>query len=99
VARVAAAAVEAGGVSPAGALLAAGLCASKAEARRLVEGGGVYWNWERVSPREGGWAVAGGARVRAAARGDFVGGEAAVVSAGKKRMALVLVQQEGGGAA
>lgn len=95
VARVAAGAVDSGGVDPVGALLAAGVCKSKSEAKRLLEAGGVYWNWERVSPREGGWAVAGGARVRAAARGDFLEGTAAVVSTGKKRMALVLVEARG----
>jgi len=92
VARVAGAAVDGGAVDPLAALLAAGVCKSKSEAKRLLEAGGVYWNWERVSPREGGWAVAGSVRVRAAARGDFLEGAAAVVSTGKKRMALVLLE-------
>ena len=87
--------VAAGRVDAPAALLAAGLCKSRAEARRLVEGGGVYWNWERVSAREGGWAAGAGAaqRLRPVAASDFVGGEVAVLSVGKKRMGLVVLQQ------
>lgn len=36
-------------------MIACKLASSKAEARRLIEGGGVYWNWERVHPGEGSW--------------------------------------------
>ena len=93
VVHVTRAAVEAGGVDAVAALVTADVCKTKSEAKRLMEAGGVYWNWERVSAREGAWAVAGGARARAAARGDFLGGEAAVVSVGKKRMALILMEQ------
>jgi tyrosyl-tRNA synthetase len=72
-------------------LVASGLVKSKHDARRLIDGGGVYWNWERVSPSEGSWAASGdGPAIRAARlETDFVDGRAAVISVGKRKMAVV----------
>lgn len=36
--------------------VAVGVAKSKSEARRLIESGGLYWNWERVGPKETAWA-------------------------------------------
>jgi tyrosyl-tRNA synthetase len=63
------------------ALVSRGLVKSRSEARRLVEGGGVYWNWERVKEPRG--LVAG----------DFVEGRSAVVSVGRKRTGVLLLQE------
>ena len=63
------------------ALVSLGLVKSRSEARRLVEGGGVYWNWERVKEPRG--LVAG----------DFVEGRSAVVSVGRKRTGVLLLQE------
>jgi tyrosyl-tRNA synthetase len=71
-------------------LVNAGLAKSKSEAKRLVEGGGVYWNWERVSPKEGPWALGDGLALRNVRIDiDFIEKKAAVLSVGKKRMAVV----------
>jgi tyrosyl-tRNA synthetase len=72
-------------------LVASGLVKSKNDARRLIDGGGVYWNWERVSPSEGSWATTGdGSAIRSARlETDFVDGRAAVISVGKRKMAVV----------
>ena len=59
------------------ALVALGLVRSKKEGRRMVEGGGVYWNWERV--RE----------VRGLLPSDFVEGRSAVVNAGRKHSGVL----------
>jgi tyrosyl-tRNA synthetase len=61
------------------ALVALELVKSKSEARRLVEGGGVYWNWERVGAARGLLAS------------DFVEGKGAVVNVGRKRSGVVLL--------
>ena len=68
------------------ALVALGLVKSRSEARRLVEGGGVYWNWERVKAPRGLGA------------GDFVQGRSAVVCVGRKRTGVLLLQEEEAGA-
>ena len=74
------------------ALVALGMVKSKGEGRRLVESGGVYWNWERVSGKSGAWSSSGGeGRVRVATMEDFVGGEVAVLSVGKRKMGLVVL--------
>lgn len=86
--------VAGGGLGPVDALLALGMVKSKGEGRRLVDGGGVYWNWERVSGKSGGWSCSGGGgegRVRVASMEDFVGGEVAVLSVGKRKMGLVVL--------
>ena len=70
-------------------LVASGLSKSRSEAKRLIDGGGIYWNWERLSPKEGPWAV-GGQGLRAVRLDtDFIQGRAAVLSLGKRRMAVV----------
>lgn len=55
-----------------------GLAKSKSDARRMAESGGLYWNWERLD-------AAAASRVPT----DFIGGSVAVLSAGKKRSALL----------
>jgi tyrosyl-tRNA synthetase len=54
--------------------VAVGAAKSKAEARRLIEGGGVYWNWERVSAKEGAWAAPAASPATAARPGGGGGG-------------------------
>jgi tyrosyl-tRNA synthetase len=78
-------------------LVLIGAAKSKGEAKRLIEGGGVYWNWERVSAKEGGWAAARTAAGVAApgekqaairpvrADADLVESRAAIVSIGRKK--------------
>jgi tyrosyl-tRNA synthetase len=85
--------VAGGGLGPVDALVALGMVKSKGEGRRLVEGGGVYWNWERVSGKSGAWSGSSGGegRVRVATMEDFVGGEVAVLSVGKRKMGLVVL--------
>ncbi len=80
-------------------LVAVGAAKSKSEARRLVESGGVYWNWERVHPKEGGWSSSSegtGNSISSLrhvdAHRDLIGGRAAVLSVGKKRMFLIFVE-------
>jgi len=55
-----------------------GLAKSKSDARRMAESGGLYWNWERLD-------AAAANRVPT----DFIGGSVAVLSAGKRRSALL----------
>ena len=76
-------------------LVNAGLAKSRGEAKRLVEGGGVYWNWERVSPKEGSWSLGDGSSLRNVRVDiDFIDNKAAVLSVGKKRMAVVQLLQD-----
>lgn len=95
-------AIQGQGMSVMDVVVKAGLAKSKGEARRLLESGGIYWNWERVSASDGSWRVPpssdsstdattqGKAReIRPVTVQDFIQGKVAVVSAGRKRMALV----------
>lgn len=72
-------------------LVTAGLASSRAEARRLISGGGVYWNWERVSTREGAWRTADGTAPRSprADAVDFIDSRVAILGVGKKSMAVI----------
>jgi tyrosyl-tRNA synthetase len=70
--------VRSGGASVLDALLALGMVKSKAEGRRLVEGGGVYWNWGRVLEP-----------LKPLAASDFVEARGAVVNVGRKRSGIV----------